>query len=294
MNHTKREKHPWKPQGSIMAEGLSTIGPIAYYPNLKLVFHNVTACVVFTYLETHHAAPQDDPRRVSSLPVTVNVDQICRDLQVTRRTLALALFPLCTLYPSEASRWSAARAAREFIQPNHSRLGRFKPYSIVSANKLAHSHELVLRRNVPLIRTIGQNAGMTQGFPHHLDPSPSSQQTEAQECCKMGVAQAALLRTPESLAEIPARVSQLGESLAEILMRASVLGGDRRKVRYPRLRKAVEAGLEDASILKAKQPKGKRRNTTLTKAVNEGVNPQLPEEIEGRLSNLRDGEKEGI
>ena len=111
----------------------------------------------------------------------------------------------------------------------------------------------------------------------------------------MGVAQASLLRSPDSLAEIPAHINQLGTSLAEILLRASVLGGDRRKVRYPRLRKAVEAGLEDASVLSAKQPKGKkRRNTTLTKAAHEGVKPQLTDDIEGRLSNLLDDEKQGI
>jgi hypothetical protein len=182
------------------------------------------------------------------------------------------LFPLSTLYTSEASRWSAARAAREFIQPNHSRLGRFKPYSIVSANKLAHSHELVLRRNLPLIRTISQKAGMTQGFPHTPTPDLLGAQPNSQECRKIGVTHATLLQTPESL--------------AEILMRASTLSQDRRKVRYTRLRKAVEAGLEPASVLSAKQPKGKRR-----KLNNVGVDPQLPDDVAARLINLqkRDG-----
>lgn len=69
------------------------------------------------------------------------------------------------------------------------------------------------------------------------------------------------------------------ESLAEILLRASVLSGDRRKVRYPRLRKAVEAGLEDRSVLSAKQPKGKKRQS-----VNNAVTPDLPDEVTARLS----------
>ena len=49
------------------------------------------------------------------------------------------------------------------------------------------------------------------------------------------------------------------------------------------MRKAVEAGLEDASVLRAKQPKGKRRNIKLTDA-NAAVDPQLPEEVAARLS----------
>jgi hypothetical protein len=272
MKRPTKEKYPWKPQSTIMPEGLSTIGAIPFYPNLKSTFERIASCLVFTYLEIHHPAPPDAPGRISSLPVTVPVNTMCQDLQVTRRTLALALFPLSTLYTSEASRWSAARAAREFIQPNHSRLGRFKPYSIVSANKLAHSHELVLRRNLPLIRTISQKAGMTQGFPNVFAATPPNTQADSQECRKVGVAMPTLLQSPESL--------------AEILMRASTLSQDRRKVRYTRLRKAVESGLEPASVLSAKQSKGKRR-----KLNNVGVDPQLPDDVAARLINLqkRDG-----
>ena len=254
-----------------MPEAPSTIGAIPFYPNLKLVFERVTSCLVFTYLEMHFPAPQDYPDRVSSLPVTVSPATLCRDLQISHRTLALALFPLCTLYSSEANRWSAARAAREFIQPNHSRLGRIKPYSIVSANKLAHSHEFILRRNVPLIRTISRDAGMTQGFPHVFATTVPRTQSDLQECRKMDVTQASLLRSPESL--------------AEILLRASVLAQDRRKVRYPRLRKAVASGLEDASVLSAKQQKGKRKRKR-----SDAVIPNLPDEIAARLSRKTEQE----
>ena len=92
----------------------------------------------------------------------------------------------------------------------------------------------------------------------------------------MNVTQASLIRSPESL--------------AEILLRASVLAGDRRKVRYPRLRKAVESGLEDISVLSAKQPKGKRRKLN-NADVNTAVDPQLPADVAARLINLqkRDG-----
>ena len=78
---------------------------------------------------------------------------------------------------------------------------------------------------------------------------------------------------PASEAVLPTLL-QTPESLAEILMRASTFSRDRRKTRYPRLRKAVEAGLESASVLSAKQPKGKRR-----KLNNAGVDPQLPEDV---------------
>ena len=74
--------------------------------------------------------------------------------------------------------------------------------------------------------------------------------------CLRGCDQSALLHSPESL--------------VGILMRASTIAQDRRKTRYPRLRKAVEAGLEPASVLSAKQPKGKRRRKR-----NDAVVPDL-------------------
>ena len=60
----------------------------------------------------------------------------------------------------------------------------------------------------------------------------------------------------------------------DVLLRASQLSQDRRTLRYPRLRAAVEAGLEPASVLSAKQPKRKRR-----KAHNQAVDPVLPEAL---------------
>ena len=91
----------------------------------------------------------------------------------------------------------------------------------------------------------------------------------SRELIKVISLQSALLHSPESL--------------AEILMRASTIAQDRRKVRYTRLRKAVEAGLEPPSVLRAKQPKGKRRNIKLTDA-NAAVDPQLPSEVTARLA----------
>lgn len=91
----------------------------------------------------------------------------------------------------------------------------------------------------------------------------------------------------------PASFFSQQESLAEIMLRASTLAGDRRHSRYSRLRKAVASGLEDRSVLSAKQPKGKVRRNKLTK-VNEAVEPDLPDEVRQRLINLYKDEKDGI
>lgn len=58
----------WNLRGSEMPDAASTIGPIPFYPNLKLIFERVTSCLVFTYFEMRHPAPQDTFGRISSLP----------------------------------------------------------------------------------------------------------------------------------------------------------------------------------------------------------------------------------
>jgi hypothetical protein len=68
--------------------------------------------------------------------------------------------------------------------------------------------------------------------------------------------------------------------IIEILKRASVLGVDRRSTRYPRLRAAVANGLAPASVLSAKQPKGKKR-----KVSNQAVDPVLPEALKRRIED---------
>jgi len=65
----------------------STIPPVPYHPNLKLALNSVTASILLTYLETHHPAPPAAPGRLSSLPVTIDLDQVAQDLQLSRRTL---------------------------------------------------------------------------------------------------------------------------------------------------------------------------------------------------------------
>lgn len=259
----------------------STIGVVPYYPNLKLAFDRIASCLVFTYLEIHYPAPQDTQGRTSSLPVTVDVETVCRDLKMNRRTLRFALIPLCTLYREEAKRWSAARSAREFFNHRHSRLGKIKPFSCVTDNRsLDRTHTLTIRRNNPFIAKILADAAITRLSDMQLiTQTLAPTQPDATSANKYP--------------EITARRNDLGgltESLAEILLRASALAGDRRKIRYPRLRKAVESGLEDASVLSAKQPKGRKR----IKCINVGVEPELPEEVAARFNKLTKDEKQGI
>ena len=71
-------------------------------------------------------------------------------------------------------------------------------------------------------------------------------------------------------------------TLVDLLLEASQLSGDRRKLRYPRLRKAVAEGLESPDVLKVKRAK---------RAKSDGVDPELPEEVVDRLIHLRNEEK---
>lgn len=75
--------------------------------------------------------------------------------------------------------------------------------------------------------------------------------------------------------------------MAEIMLRGSVLASDRRSLRYPRLRKAVEDGLEEREVLSAKQPKRKMKLQTAVEAVE----PVLPDAVADRLMKLQ---KQGI
>ena len=255
----------------------STIGVVPYYPNLKLAFDRIASCLVFTYLEIHYPAPQDTQGRTSSLPVTVDVETVCRDLQTTRRTLALALFPISVLYRDEARRWSSARSAREFLHRSAKRHGVHKVYSVVAEQTFDTVTHFILRRNAPFLAATLAKCGISALC--NLEPdTPAFTQTRK------------TLITDEKMTSARNDLGGLTESLAQILLRASALAGDRRKIRYPRLRKAVESGLEDASVLSAKQPKGRKR----IKCINVGVEPELPQDVAARFNKLTKDEKQGI
>jgi hypothetical protein len=219
---------------------LSGLQPLPYYPNLKAALQSVTASLVFTYLEIHHPTPQDSSGTFLRVPVTLHLDKISEDLQISRRTLFTALCVLAARWRSEKERLLAARARREFLNPDHSVNGRFKPYSVTGAIGYIPHTIVQLRRNFPIISFMLRKAGIS---------------SLAQEECD-GIDRFEKLAS-DVISAATAQDLPKTESLSEILLRASVLSVDRRKVRYPRLRAAVVAGLAPASVLKVRRNAGK-------------------------------------
>jgi len=143
---------------------------------------------------------------------------------VSRRTLCVNLAILCTWWPTEEARGRAARADREFINPDHSRYGRWKYYSLAGPKSWRPGTVLQMRRNFGMIRNLLRDAGVTT----LAVPVP-----------------ALALPVPElPNSTISASVSYAlpkKESIVDILLRASALSGDRRHTRYLRRRTALES-----------------------------------------------------
>jgi hypothetical protein len=244
----------------------STIEPLPYFPNLHRCIHGVTASLLLTYLEIHHPAPRDTSnqryQRVTSLPVTLNLDAVAADLQVSRRTLCVNLSVLCTWWPTEMARLRAARCCREFLNPDHTRYGRSKFYSATGSKTWRPGTIIQLRRNFKSLSMLLRDAGIAA----------------------LAVPVPALAIPVPTLAEngvsASARISLFSRKIIEKLELANALGGDQRKVRYDRLRAGIERGLVPASVLSAKQPKGKRR-----KVHNQAVDPVLPEALKRRIED---------
>ncbi|MDE2101020.1 MAG: hypothetical protein KGL39_27485 [Patescibacteria group bacterium] len=244
-----------------------TNGPIPYYPELKKLVPNVTSAILVAYFEMRFPAPQDALTRIASLPVTVPLDTVADALQISRRTLGQALCAICRVFPSEDRRSGAARVAREFLMPNHTRFGKIKLYSMICSGYITRVRTIILRRNLPMFRAHVEILGISSTYSPF---KPENTQTvHAQQ-----VIQPEQLAFPDGAR---ARTSH-SVSLAELLLRGSELAGDRRRTRYDRERKA------------SGKP-AKRRNTTLTKP-NHGVEPELPEEVTGRLLHLRKDDAE--
>src|ERR1039458_4713752 len=125
----------------------STIEPLPYFPNLKGQLRGVTASLMLTYLEIHHPAPRDSNGTILTAPVTLNLDAVAADLQVSNRTLCVTLCVLCAWWPTEEARGRAARAGREFINADHSRYGRIKFYSATGSKTWRPGTSIRIRRN---------------------------------------------------------------------------------------------------------------------------------------------------
>ena len=277
----------------------STIEPLPYFPNLHRCIHGGTASLLLTYLEIHHPAPRDTSnqryQRVTSLPVTLNLDAVAADLQVSRRTLCVSLSVLCTWWPTEMARLRAARACREFLNPDHTRYGRWKFYSATGSKTWRPGTIIQLRRNFASLTNLLRDAGIaTLAVPVPTIAIPVPKLAEngvsasaAYASCKKESLADILLRTSvlwgdrrNSAPVFTAKVLPTNQRIVEVLERASALAGDRRKTRYSRLRAAVANGLAPASVLSAKQPKGKKR-----KVSNQAVDPVLPEALKRRIED---------
>jgi len=203
----------------------------------------VTISLVVVYLEIHHKAKSDDSERpagLKSTPVCVDCDQACRDLGISRRTLLVSLCCISTWWKSEEERSRAARAGREFLNPDHSRYGRLKFYSATGSKTWRPGTIIQLRRNFAHIENLLQNAGIaTLAVQVHPPQIPFPKLTD------------------NAISAPTAHTPAQKESLSEILLRALVLSGDRRSTRYLRRRVAEGTGLPPASALRVRRNAGK-------------------------------------
>src|ERR1039457_906143 len=124
---------------------------LPYYPNLTRALRSGTAALVFTYLEIYCPTPRQSPGTFLHGPVTIHLNQISQDLQISRRTLFTSLCILAARWKSEEERARAARAGRALLNHQHSRYGRFKPYSITGAIGYIPHTIVQLSRNFSLI-----------------------------------------------------------------------------------------------------------------------------------------------
>jgi hypothetical protein len=138
----------------------SAIEPLPYFPNLKGQLRSVTASLVLTYLEIHHPASRGLNGAILTTPVTLNLDAVTADLQVTRRTLLVNLSILCAWWPTEEGRCRAARASREFLNPDHIRYGPWKFYSATGSKTWRPGTIIQLRRNFAYLTWLLRRTGI--------------------------------------------------------------------------------------------------------------------------------------
>jgi hypothetical protein len=219
---------PMRPPKSSMVP--STIEPLPYFPNLHRHIRGVTASLLLVYLEVHHPAPAGSNSAILTAPVTLDLDAVATDLQVSRRTLLVTLSVLCAWWPTEEARCRAARASREFLNPDHIRYGPWKFYSATGSKTWRPGTIIQLRRNFAYLTWLLREAGistLTVPVPAIAFPVPAS--------------------TESGASASTAQVQQQKMSIGEIVSSRSVLSGDGRKTRYSRQR---SAGLAPASVLK--------------------------------------------
>lgn len=141
----------------------SRLSSLPYFPMLCRALGGVTISLVVCYLEIHHPAPileSEAPTGRNNAPVYLDCDAVCANLGVSLRTLHISLCCISTWWGSEEERSRAARAGREFLNPNHSRYGRWKFYSATGSKTWRPGTIIQLRRNFAHLDNLMQNAGI--------------------------------------------------------------------------------------------------------------------------------------
>lgn len=141
---------------------LSSIDPLPFFPNLARQLRGPTNAIVLTYLEMLHPAPQDSNGEPTNDPVTIDCDQACEDLQISRRTLHIAFHCLCNWFSTEDARGRAERAGRAFINSDHDRYGSVKAYSVVGPKGWHPRQTVFIKRNLPRLYSIFRDAELSQ------------------------------------------------------------------------------------------------------------------------------------
>lgn len=134
--------------------------PLPYHPGLKRELQSVTGALLLIYLEIHHPAPKGAGGEICTPSVTLDLDAVAADLEVSRRTLCVNLSVLCAWWPTEEARSRAACAGREFLNPDHTRYDRIKPYSATGSKTWRPGTSIRLRRNFGQLENMLRKAGI--------------------------------------------------------------------------------------------------------------------------------------
>lgn len=243
----------------------SPIPCLPYFPVLRPELGSTPAVLLFTYLEIYFPTPQDPEIPLRGRSFAFNLGVAGADLQLSRRTLRTAFYLLSSWFETEDSRFAAARAAREFLPQRRNYYLRQSLYSVVGPKSLHTDVTYSVRRNHHAIQDLVRI---------HAIPTIARCELQAlpyfENVVHHTIERARLLRSSPLVAQ--------KKALADILTSPSVLSGDRRRVRYGRLREAVERGLAGEEALKAKQVKGfnrKRGEKRPSPIVSEAVDPEF-------------------
>jgi hypothetical protein len=177
---------------------LSAIDPLPFFPNLARALRGPTNALVLTYLEMLHPAPQDLNGRIVGPSVALDCDQICEDLQISRRTLHIALSCLGTWWRTEEARGRAERVGRAFLNLQHSLHGSVKFYSIVGPQGWRPGSIVIIKRNAAHLQSLLQRVFLLDWPQAVIDPT-QTHESHSSSIMSAGPSLSSLLSLPEIL-----------------------------------------------------------------------------------------------